>query len=149
MRRRPAWVKGAQPDGGVDLVAQNGAERILVQCKHWRTWTVQEKVVREMLGSMTHFGVTRGAIYTLKGWTGPAAGFAVQHAITLVDGEELARRAANRLTSAQLDEVLNSEGHHCPKCEAPMIWREGNFRSFWGCSTYPRCRVTLKHAGAR
>ena len=140
---------GAQPDGGVDLIAEKAGERILVQCKHWRTWTVQEKVIREMLGSMTHFQVSRGAIYTLNGWTRPAAGFAVGHSITLVDGDELARRAAARLTKAQLDAVLDSETHHCPKCEAPMVWREGNFRSFWGCSTYPRCRGTLKHTGAR
>lgn len=37
---------GAQPDGGVDLIATKGGERTLVQCKHWRTWAVQEKVVR-------------------------------------------------------------------------------------------------------
>ena len=140
---------GAQPDGGVDLIADKGSERILVQCKHWRTWTVQEKVIREMLGSMTHFQVSRGAIYTLNGWTKPAAGFALSHSITLVDGEELARRAAARLTTDQLDKVLDASVHHCPKCEAPMVWREGNFRSFWGCSTFPRCRTTLKHTGAR
>jgi ssDNA-binding Zn-finger/Zn-ribbon topoisomerase 1 len=140
---------GAQPDGGVDLIAEKGDERILVQCKQWRTWTVQEKVVREMLGSMTHFEVSRGAIYTLKGWTRPAAGFALGHSITLVDGEELARRAVARLSTAKLDEVLDTTAHHCPKCYAPMVFREGNFRSFWGCSTYPRCRFTLKHTGAR
>jgi len=140
---------GAQPDGGVDLIAVKGTERILVQCKHWRTWTVQERVIREMLGSMTHFQVGRGAIYTLGGWTKPAAGFALGHSITLVDGEELARRAVARLTPEQLDKVLDASEHHCPKCEAPMVWREGNFRSFWGCSTYPRCRMTLKHSGAR
>jgi ssDNA-binding Zn-finger/Zn-ribbon topoisomerase 1 len=30
-----------------------------------------------------------------------------------------------------------------------MIWREGNFTPFWGCSTYPRCRGKLSHVGAR
>ena len=102
---------GAQPDGGVDLIAVKGNERILVQCKHWRTWTVQEKVIREMLGSMTHFQVSCGAIYTLNGWTKPAAGFALSHSITLVDGEELARRAVARLTGEQLDKVLDASEH--------------------------------------
>jgi len=73
---------GAQPDGGVDLIATKASARMLVQCKHWRTWTLQERVVREMLGSMSHFGVDRGAIYTLKGWTKPAAAFAEQHCIS-------------------------------------------------------------------
>ncbi len=140
---------GAQPDGGVDLIATKGEERLLVQCKHWRTWMVQEKVIREMLGSMTHFGVTRGAIYTLKGWTSPAGDFARQHQIALVDEAELVRRALARLSADQLDQLLKSREHHCPKCESPMIWREGDFTPFWGCSTYPRCRGKLNHAGAR
>lgn len=124
---------------------------LLIQCKHWRSSAVQEKVVRELLGSMTHFRVTRGAIYTLKGATIPAAAFAVQHGITIVDRVELARRAA-RLSDAELETMLRPRTHHCPKCESPMVWRTGNFPSFWGCSTYPRCRGTLKPArlsGAR
>jgi hypothetical protein len=85
---------GAQPDGGVDLVVRKGEQSALIQCKHWRGWVVQERVVREMLGSMTHFGVKQGAIYTLKGWTKPAEQFAKAHAITLVNGDELAASAA-------------------------------------------------------
>jgi hypothetical protein len=140
---------GAQPDGGVDLIAERGGERTLVQCKHWRTWVIQEKVVREMLGSMTYFQVVRGAIYTLKGWTKPAANFASAHDITLIDGAELARRGKERLTSSQLGRLLNSRERHCPKCESTMIWRQGNFTPFWGCSAFPRCRGKLYHAGAR
>jgi hypothetical protein len=139
---------GAKPDGGVDLVATNGEERLLIQCKHWRSWSVQEKVIREMLGSMTHFAVTRGALYTLKGATRPAAAFAAQHGIVIVDGAELARRAV-RLSAAELESTLRPRDHHCPKCEAPMVWRTGDFTPFWGCSTFPRCRGTLKSCAAR
>jgi restriction system protein len=131
---------GAQADGGVDIIAEKGGDRILVQCKHWRTWSVQEKVVREMLGSMTHHGVMRGAIYTLKGWTVPAGRFAGEHQITVADSSALARRAADRLTTDQLDEILRARGHQCPKCDAPMVERTGNFKPFWGCSKFPRCR---------
>lgn len=28
----------------------------------------------------------------------------------------------------------------CPKCQKPMIRRQGNGRPFWGCSEYPTCR---------
>jgi hypothetical protein len=140
---------GAQPDGGVDLIAARATERRLVQCKHWRTWVVQEKVVREMLGSMTHFEVNRGAIYTLKGWTKPAAAFAAGHAIELVDGAALARAALARLSPTELDQFLKPREHHCPKCESPLVLRTGAFTAFWGCSTYPRCRGKLNHAGAR
>ncbi|MBC7365225.1 MAG: restriction endonuclease [Undibacterium sp.] len=140
---------GAQPDGGVDLVATKGGESQLVQCKHWRTWTVQEKTIRELLGSMTHFKVNRGALYTLNGWTRPAGAFAAEHGIVLADSDSLASRALIQLPESKLEELLNGSGHHCPKCEASMIWRTGNFKSFWGCSTYPRCRSILKYSGAR
>jgi restriction system protein len=140
---------GAHPDGGVDLIAEKPSQRMLVQCKHWRTWNVKEGVIREMLGSMTHFEVTQGAIYTLKGWTAPAGAFAAQHAIALVDGRKLSERAIHLLEDSELNDLLDSSIHHCPKCEAPMIWREGDFTPFWGCSTYPRCRAVVKHTGAR
>ncbi len=140
---------GAQPDGGVDLVVEKEGATGLIQCKHWKTWVIQERVVRELLGSMTHFKVANGAIYTLKGWTDPAARFAAEHAITLVNGDELAESAHHLLTPGQLDEILGTFVHHCPKCESTMVWRTGNFTPFWGCSRYPSCRSTLKHSGAR
>lgn len=140
---------GAQPDGGVDLVATKDAEAMLVQCKHWRTWSVQEKVIRELLGSMTHYQVRRGALYVLKGATRPATAFAGQHGIVICEGRDLASRAQGRLADSELTALLSSREHHCPRCESPMIWRTGNFTPFWGCSTYPRCRGTLKHSGAR
>jgi restriction system protein len=133
----------------VDLIANKDGERRLVQCKHWRTWVVQERVVREMLGSMAHFQVSAGAIYTLKGWTKPAAEFARQHGIGLLDAAELTRRSLERLNASQLDELLKPREHHCPKCESPMILRTGDFTAFWGCSAFPRCRGKMNHAGAR
>jgi hypothetical protein len=110
---------GAHPDGGVDLVVEKAGARALIQCKHWRTWTT------------------------------PAATFAAEHAITLVDGKHLAESAATQFTAQQLTALLRSGMQHCPKCESLMVERKGAFGSFMGCSTYPRCRGKLKHAGAR
>lgn len=136
---------GAQPDGGVDLIASKYADNdTLIQCKHWRTWKVGESVVRQMLGSMTDFGVRLRAIYSIKQWTQPAAEFARKHDIQMVDGAQLAERALAKLTPGMLDQILNNDTHHCPKCESPMIYRTGSFKPFWGCSTYPRCRGTIK-----
>lgn len=140
---------GAHPDGGVDLLVGKSGARALIQCKHWRTWVVQERVVREMLGSMTHLKVNQGAIYTLKGWTSPAAALASQHEITLVNGDELAQSAVMQLSPQMLDDLLQTGVHRCPKCEALMIRRSGTFGTFWGCSRYPACRGKLKHSGAK
>ena len=139
----------AHADGGVDLLAEKAGERIFVQCKHWRTRVVKENTVHGLLGGMARLEAKRGLIYTLHGWAKPAAQFAESHAITLVDGGELAAQAVARLTPQQLTEILDPGLHHCPSCEAPMVWHEGTFRSLWGCSTAPRCQATLKHTGAR
>jgi hypothetical protein len=44
---------GANPDGGIDLVLDRRGERFGIQCKHWKSWTVGVKVVREMIGAPT------------------------------------------------------------------------------------------------
>lgn len=31
----------------------------------------------------------------------------------------------------------------CPKCDSPMVARQGKNGWFWGCSTYPKCKGTL------
>ena len=137
---------GAHPDGGVDLVVSKGGLSALIQCKHWKTSQVQEKVVRELLGSMTHFGVNQAAIFCLKGGTEPAKVFAAQHDIDIVDEKELGKRAVAMLGTTALNQILDSNQKHCPKCEAPMIERNGRFGSFWGCSRYPQCRGKLEAA---
>jgi len=45
---------------------------------------------------------------------------------------------------ARLERLLQTGEHHGPKCEAPMVWRTGDFEAFWGCSRYPRCRSILR-----
>lgn len=138
---------GAHPDGGVDLIATKDGESMLVQCKHWKTWEIKPKTVREMVGTMTINEACKGAIYTLKGGTAQAQDLAFEQDIPIMNGWQLAERAL-KLSKDQLDNILKTDEHHCPKCEAKMVWREGNFKPFWGCSRYPRCRGTLKYTGA-
>lgn len=141
---------GAHPDGGVDLIAIKDGDTILIQCKHWKTWDIKPKTVREMVGTMAINQASKGAIYTIKGTTKAAQELAVQQGILIAEGYSLAARALSQLTKEQLDRILNTNRHHCPKCEAEMIWRRGlRFEPFWGCSRYPKCRGKLKHTGAR
>jgi len=143
---------GAHPDGGVDLIATKDNETILVQCKHWKTWDIKPKTVREMIGTMMINQTSKGAIYTLKGATRAAQKLATQQAVRIEDGYSLADRALRQLTKEELDRILNANMHHCPICEAEMIWRQGlKFKPFWGCSRYPThgCRGKLKYTGAR
>ena len=136
---------GAKADGGVDLTVTKSGVKTLIQCKQWRKWKIKVGTVREMLGSMTHLSVDSGAIYTLNGATRPAKEFAILHGITFVTSEDLALRARAALTDEDLDRLLDSSTHQCPRCDAEMILKTGDFRPFWGCSTFPCCRGTIEH----
>lgn len=140
---------GASPDGGVDLMVRKNQTRTLIQCKHWKNWKIREPIIRQLLGSMVDFEVNHAAVFFSGDSTEPAKDFAAKHSIGLVGGEALAERALKGLQPEQLNSILKCDTHHCPKCDSEMVWRTGDFKSFWGCSQFPRCRGVLKHSGPK
>jgi restriction system protein len=146
------------PDGGVDLLATKGSERVLVQCKHWRAQRVGVKVVRELYGVVAAQGATGGYVVTSGVFTQEAWAFAQACNVELVDGNKLGslirqigRAAAEgvspyhgRLTDPA-PKVQNSAEPHCPQCGSPMTKRTAKRgpqagEAFWGCSRFPACR---------
>ena len=51
---------GGGADGGVDLVLSKTGERILVQCKNWKSSKVGVSTVRELFGVVTAEGASGG-----------------------------------------------------------------------------------------
>jgi restriction system protein len=76
-------------DGGVDLLLRRGSEKVLVQCKQWKTSSVGAPVVREMFGLMTHHSADRVKIVCCGKFTREAVAFAAGKPIDLVGGEAL------------------------------------------------------------
>jgi hypothetical protein len=141
---------GANPDDGIDLVIEKGGERAAVQCKQWRTWDVKKGTVMGFLGALTHSGIKKGILVTLGGCTGDAKQLADAHGIEFVNEAGLARMLEG--TNARFDpevlEILQDKRKFCPKCEQEMILRIGKKglgagKTFWGCSTYPRCHFKM------
>ena len=141
---------GANPDGGIDLVIEKDGTRTAVQCKHWKSWNVGVRAVREFLGALTDAGIRRGLFITLGGCTGDARRLADKHGIEVVNETGLARML--EATDAKFDpaalEILRDDWKMCPKCEREMVLRKaskgpGAGKEFWGCSGYPRCRFTM------
>ena len=137
---------GAKPDGGIDLVIQNNGNQTAVQCKHWKTWKVRLKVVKELFASMTDERLSHGVIVTLNDrFTLDAKDYAAKHNIAIVHAENLMGMISNLGTTDQLrvQAMLDDRTKHCPKCGSAMVWRtKGVWKSFWGCSQYPHthCR---------
>ncbi|MGI3130273.1 restriction endonuclease [Halopseudomonas pachastrellae] len=148
---------GQGADGGVDLILRKNNEKYLVQCKHWRSLKVGVPVVREFFGAMAAESAAGGYVVTSGQFTQEAKSFAQGRNIQLIDGAGLKRlmlraqpstaitqptsTSSSAATAAALQPSIDPT---CPLCHS-MIKRTarkgtnaGN--SFWGCSTYPKCR---------
>lgn len=76
-------------DGGIDLWLRRGDERVVVQCKRWRTYRVGVKPVRELYGVMTSERASRGVLITSGSFTREALRFADGKPLDLVAGPAL------------------------------------------------------------
>jgi restriction system protein len=92
-RQRPG------PDGSVDLLLTRHDEYYLVQCKHWRTVTVDVETVREFCGLMAARHAAGGFVVTLGSFSAEARKFAEGRDIGLINAEQLA--AAIKVEAAQ------------------------------------------------
>ena len=156
-------------DGGIDLRLRHGGKTTLVQCKHWKTWNVGVKEVRELRGVVASEGAHHGILVTYGSFTDDAIDFARKNPITLVAGPELeqmmrsvqqtnpkanCRNGGNRIAMSSRETPEQSEplqslpaqstAPACPLCGAEMVQRtakRGQYsgQAFWGCCRYPEC----------
>jgi hypothetical protein len=141
---------GANPDGGVDLIASRANEKFIIQCKQWRKKQIGVKEMREFLGTLTDNKRCRGVYITLQGYTEDAWQLAGKHGIELLEETDLVGML-NELGlsySRDVSELFASKEKCCPRCGEKMVVRtahkSGN--QFWGCSTFPRCHVIMDYA---
>ncbi|MGQ0699311.1 MAG: restriction endonuclease [Panacagrimonas sp.] len=137
-------------DGGVDVVARKGSETFLIQCKQWRATQVGVSVVRELFGVMAARGATGGFVISIGPFTADARAFAEGRNIKLVDANTLLRSSVLRPPEAApvAQPAERSQARACPKCGSAMVRRvakqgANQGRTFFGCSTYPKCRSTV------
>jgi restriction system protein len=153
---------GGGADGGVDMVLskpkQNGREKVLVQCKHWRAQRVGVDVVRELYGVMAARGAAGGIVVTSGRFTDEAHTFAEGRNVSLINGAELQKMI--RRAQAALGKNASPEAAatpkpaptpRCPSCDKPMVERVAKRgpnpgERFWGCSDYPACKGTKRIA---
>lgn len=158
-------------DGGVDIRLTRDGKTTLVQCKHWKAWKVDVKVVRELLGVMSSERADYGVVVTSGQFTGEAEDFARKNGIHLIAADEFEKmiasvqrggggpgvgsaspaRAAASFSAA--GSTPNAGGNTatpaCPRCGSPMVRKtagHGVYRGqdFWSCSEFPDCRGKIQ-----
>jgi restriction system protein len=136
---------GSGPNGEIDLIATKARQRLLIQCKHWKTPQVGVSVVRELNGVVAARRADGGIVVTGGTFTKEARDFARGCRIRLIGGESLQQiiGAAQKNPSVRLSPTIPAV-QRCPKCGAGMvdhIARQGKFagKHFWACSQYPKC----------
>lgn len=138
---------GANPDGGVDLIIESTTEKFIVQCKHWRKWSVGVRQIREFLGTLTDSQIPHGIFITLTGYTGDAKQLADKHGIQILNESDVIRmlEESGLVYSPEISALLSDSRKFCPKCERQMVLRKARLtgNQFWGCSNYPRCKFIL------
>jgi len=142
---------GANPDGGVDLIVESPHEKFVVQCKHWRKWTVGVRHIREFLGTLTDSKIPKGIFITLVGYSADAKQLAEKHGIQILDESDIVVMLVESglMYSKEVSKLFADERKFCPKCERAMVMRTArkNGNKFWGCSNYPRCKFILNFEG--
>ncbi len=148
------------PDGGVDLVLRKNGEKHFVQCKQWKVFKVGVKPIRELYGVAKANDAAGGLFVTSGSYTADALEFGKRCGIEMIDGDALVQMIGDAQQPAlQFDPTTpkrdtshwsvpaSADSPNCPKCGAAMVGRtatrgENVGKSFWGCTTYPKCRGT-------
>jgi restriction system protein len=134
-------------------VAERHPERLAIQCKHWKAWTVTAPRVRELYGVVKGGNFTGGWLITSGAFTSAARSWARGKELRLIDGEELiafvagielASRASNTRSAVR----ANSE-YECPNCGVALqpLTNTKDGSKFWGCPSRT-CGWTFNDAPA-
>jgi restriction system protein len=157
---------GGGADGGIDLKLFRDGRTTIVQCKHWKTWKVNVKPIRELFGVMAAEGADSAIFITSGRYTGDALKFAEGQPIELIDRDgffdlvrcfqkDLQKHYGTEPAATQRRKETPEAAEippNCPICQSPMKLRTAKRGAkagsrFWGCSRYPDCHGTLDYTG--
>ena len=145
-------LEDAKLDGGVDFMLRLGVIELGVRCKHWKSWMVGAKELREFLDALKNAGIENGRFIALKDFSNDAKVLARRHNVQLVSGGDLVKimSEVNWEQNPAIQSILNESTKICPRCDSTMVLKtpQKGTRAgaqFWECSQYPKCDGTLTH----
>jgi restriction system protein len=143
-------------DEGFDLKVKRDGRLSLIRCKKYYVRKVPLSMLNEFYDAMSNEpGLHKGYFITTGFFSREAWRFASDKQIDLIDRFRLMDfvRTAESIDAAQemssIQDNLKRTIYTCPMCGAHMELRTVKNDSessiqFWGCSTYPACKGTLR-----
>lgn len=121
---------GDSPDGGIDLIAQKNGEKLVIQCKHWKAYKVDVKILRELYGVMVDSTASGAVLITSGDFTQPSIDFVKDKPIELIDGAKLAKLIAEVKAVAQKPAVPYKRQAVLIPTEPPPLKKEEKDRAY-------------------
>ena len=82
-------LNGRSGDQGADLIANKNGERIVIQAKCYRDWSVGNSAVQEVVAAKTHYDCTKAMVITTSYFTNEAIQLARTNNVELISKKEL------------------------------------------------------------
>lgn len=133
-------------DYGADLIIQKDGTKTVVQAKRYSK-NVGIQAVQEAQAAIAHYGASEGWVVTNSDYTVAAYELAKSNKIRLINREALIEMilALNPETAPEPKTIIEQTPINdmmCPRCRGELILRKGSRGSFYGCSSFPKCRHT-------
>lgn len=153
-----------QPSGdfGADLVVKRNGVKTVIQAKRYSN-NVGIKAVQEAKAAIAHYEASSAWVVSNRYYTEAAKELAKSNKVRLVDRDELIEMilqmkdsqsktkkipvpqtplAAQAEVAAAQASPEASDELHCPRCGSLLILRKAPRGEFYGCSNFPKCRMT-------
>ena len=102
---------GSAAESDAGMLLTKATQRLLLQCKYWKTRKLAEMPVRELYGMMAAQSANAGILITSGSFTLEASRFAGYGRIQLIDGPRL-------LALLRADEAAHQSAEHSPRATA-------------------------------
>ncbi|GAE04304.1 restriction endonuclease [Paenibacillus sp. JCM 10914] len=138
----------AAGDYGADLLLLKSGRRVVVQAKRYSK-NVGIQAVQEAQASIAHYKAAEAWVVTNSDYTDAAYELAKSNRVKLINREGLIDlilsidRGSVQPPAAE-ESATAVEKRECPRCGHTLLLRNGPSGSFYGCSSFPKCRYTEK-----
>jgi restriction system protein len=141
---------GPHADGSINLALIKNKEKTLAQCKHWKVAEVDDKELKEFVGTLVREKMESGIFISPREFSFGARRFAAMNNLLLVGAKDLVRmlEGANWEKHSNIRHALEQSRKFCPCCQKDMVLKNAETgpnpgSRVWVCLGRPTCHYTV------